>query len=69
MFVPAIMEPVPTAVATMQTADGDHKRRGCKAESRSGLIEMDIGGITIRIGRGVDAETVAAMIAALKAAS
>jgi len=71
MFVPAIMESVPTSVAaaTMRTAGPDRKRHGCNAESRSGLIEIDIGGITIRIGRGADAETVAAVIAALKAAS
>lgn len=71
MFVPAITESVPTSVAaaTMRTAGPDRERHGCNAESRSGLIEIDIGGITIRIGRGADAETVAAVIAALKAAS
>jgi hypothetical protein len=30
---------------------------------------VEIGGITMRIGRGADAETVAVVIAALKAAS
>jgi len=33
----------------------------------TGLIEMEIGGVTVRVGRGAEAKTVAAVIHALKA--
>jgi hypothetical protein len=33
------------------------------------MIEIEIAGTIIRVGRGADAETVAAVIAALKAAT
>ena len=33
----------------------------------TGIIEMEIGGVTVRVGRGAEAKTVAAVIHALKA--
>jgi transposase len=35
----------------------------------AGVIELEIDGIAMRVGRGADAETVAAVIRALKATS
>jgi len=69
MFVPAVVEsatPVAAAAASSQRHD---RRRAGKAEGVGGIIEVEIGGITIRVGRGADADTVAAVIAALKAAT
>ena len=49
------------------------KQRKPRAASRSGdaagLIELEIGGVTVRVGRGAEAKTVAAVIHALKAMS
>jgi transposase len=36
---------------------------------RSGIIEVEIGSVTVRVGRGADARTVAAVIRALKASA
>ena len=59
-FVPAVVEhPKPEPV---------RKQRKPRRASRStGLIEMEIGGVTVRVGRGAEAKTVAAVIHALKA--
>ena len=40
------------------------RRRGSQV---SGIIEVEIDGVTVRVGRGADAKTVAAVIRALKA--
>ncbi len=63
-FVPAVIDresPIPIA----GSARPGHRRRARSAES-SGVIEVEIGGNVIRVARGADAETVAAVIAALK---
>ena len=62
-FVPAVVEePKPKPV---------RKRRKPRRASRSGdapgIIEMEIGGVTVRVGRGAEVKTVAAVIHALKA--
>jgi transposase len=58
-FVPVVVEPsgAPVAVAPK-------KRR---KRSAQGEIEVDIDGVTVRIGRGAETRTVAAVIQALKA--
>ena len=38
-----------------------------RAGGATGIIEMEIGGVTVRVGRGAEAKTVAAVIHALKA--
>jgi transposase len=38
-----------------------------RADGISGIIEVEIDGVTVRVGRGADAKTVAAVIRALKA--
>ena len=62
-FVPAVVEqPKPEPV---------HKPRKPRRASRSGdatgIIELESGGVTVRVGRGGEAKTVAAVIHALKA--
>ena len=42
-------------------------RRVGRAGDAAGIIEMEIGGVTVRVGRGAEAKTVAAVIRALKA--
>jgi transposase len=45
------------------------KQRKRKAARDAGVIELEIDGVAMRVGRGVDARTVAAVIRALKATS
>ncbi|MER8575507.1 transposase [Mesorhizobium sp. M1409] len=62
-FVPAVVtppEPAPTRSA---------QPRKRKATRDAGLIELEIDGIAMRVGRDADAKTVAAVIRALKATS
>jgi transposase len=49
-FVPAVVDAEPGAVASR----GELR---LKAETIAGTIEIEIGGVKIRIGRGVDAAT------------
>jgi transposase len=62
-FVPAVVEPAPPP--------GDTAGRQCKrarhVDRIAGLIEVEIEGMTIRIGRGAEAKTVAAVLRVLKA--
>lgn len=64
-FVPAVVEhPKPEPVRKQR------KPRGIgRAGGATGIIEMEIGGVTVRVGRGAEAKTVAAVIHALKASS
>lgn len=61
LFVPALVE----AAAPRSPERKNNRRADCAA----GLIELEIAGVTIRVGRGADANTVAAVIAAVKAGS
>ena len=61
LFVPAIVE-----------TDSGEPRRKAKRRKRSepgvtGTIELEIGGVAVRIGRGADAKTIMAVIRGLKA--
>lgn len=42
------------------------KPRGRRRGDGGGLIELEIDGVTVRVGRGAEAKTVAAVIRALK---
>jgi transposase len=42
-------------------------RRASRSGDVTGLIEVEVCGVTVRVGRGADAKTVAAVIHALKA--
>lgn len=55
-FVPAVVEADPPAVASRS-----------KAQTIAGTIEVEIGDVRIRIGRGTDAATLAMVLRALKA--
>ena len=56
-FVPAVVEP-PSS-----------KRRQRRPAATMAVIELEIGGVTVRIGDGAKASTVSAVIRALKATS
>lgn len=62
-FVPAVVEPATPALVGKQRKP----RRIGLAGKAAGTIEMEIGGVTVRVGRGAEAKTVAAVIRALKA--
>ncbi len=62
MFVPAVLEeqePSPPIVAS--------KRASRRRSSRASAIEVEVAGALVRIDSGVDAETIAAVITALRA--
>jgi transposase len=62
-FVPAVVAPqLPEPAAKRFT-----RPRKQKASRDAGAIELEIDGIAMRVGRGADAKTVAAVIRALKA--
>jgi transposase len=62
-FVPAVVDPVLPA----EPSGGGRRKRTCPVDSSSGIIEVEIDGVRVRIGRGADAKTVAAVLRALKA--
>lgn len=62
-FVPAVV----AAPTTEPTAKRPGRPRKQKAVRDAGVIELEIDGIAMRVGRGADAKTVAAVIRALKA--
>ena len=53
-FVPAVVEPTSS------------KRRQRRPAATMAVIELEIGGVTVRIGDGAKASTVSAVIRALK---
>ena len=64
-FVPAVVDeakPAPEPVRKPRKP-----RRVSRSGDVTGLIEVEIGGVTVRVGRGGDAKTVAAVSHALKA--
>jgi transposase len=62
-FVPAVVE---TALPD-RASGGRRRKRTRHLERTSGSIEIEIEGVTVRIGRGADAKTVAAVLRTLKA--
>ena len=62
-FVPAVIEAAPPA----RLVPRQRQKRSRHVDQISGLIEVEIAGVTVRVGRGADAKTVAAVIRALKA--
>jgi len=63
LFVPAVI------AAPMSEPARLPKQRKRKAARDAGVIELEIDGVAMRVGRGADARTVAAVIRALKATS
>ncbi|WP_192180460.1 IS66-like element accessory protein TnpA [Mesorhizobium amorphae] len=65
LFVPAVVTAAPTEPAPKRPA----RPRKQKTARDAGVIELEIDGIAMRVGRGADTSTVAAVIRALKATS
>ena len=65
LFIPAVVAGPRSEPAAMRPA----KQRKRKAARDAGVIELEIDGVAMRVGRGADARTVAAVIRALKGAS
>ena len=68
LFVPAIVETSGTqAVVAAPSPERVRKRRERHLSDVAPTIELEIDGVTVRVGRGADAKTIAAVIRALKA--
>jgi transposase len=70
--VTAIVEAPPLFVPAVVETDPGKPRRKVRRKKRlepgaAAIIEVAIGGVAVKIGRGVDAKTIAAVIRALKA--
>ena len=54
-------------------AESKRQQRGPRSTKRSGrapgIVEVEIGGVTVRVGRGAESKIVTAVIRALKAGS
>jgi transposase len=61
-FVPAVVDAPSSAPAVRR----QRKAPRCEAEPVAGLIEIEIAGVTVRIGRGADATMIAAVLHVLK---
>jgi len=62
-FVPAVVDVAPSASPVRRQRQAPQ----CKAEPGAGTIEVEIDGVTVRVGRGADVKTVRAVLRALKA--
>ncbi len=63
LFAPVVLEAAPGAPALARSRPPRRKAR----HGRDGGIELEINGVTVRVGRGAEAKTIAAIIRALKA--
>lgn len=59
-FVPAVLDPVPSSEL------GPAARRRRHRRSQPAVVELEIDGVAVKIGRGADAGIIAAVIEALK---
>lgn len=60
-FAPVLIEPVPAPISPRPKRSRRRSRH-----SGDGGIKLEIGGVIVRVERGAEAETVAAVIRALK---
>ena len=63
LFVPVVIDSALPAQAVCCRGRG----RMRQVDRTAGVIEVEIDGVTVRVGRGVEAKTVAAVLRALKA--
>jgi transposase len=63
-FVPAVVDVVSSASTA---ARRQRNVPPCETEPGPGMIEVEIDGVTVRVGRGADAKTLIAVLRALKA--
>jgi transposase len=68
MFVPAVVGTLSPPSEPCRRPRRRVRKAAQVAES-AGVIEMEIGGVAVRVGRGADAKTVSAVIRALRAAT
>ena len=61
-FVPAVLDVAPPCPSVRR--QGKMPRR--QVERGAGMIELEIDGVTVRVGRGADVQTVTAVLRALK---
>ncbi len=61
-FVPAVLEPSPEPARGSRQA-----RQPCRSRGAAGIVEVEIDGVTVRVGRGAEGKTITAVIRALKA--
>jgi transposase len=64
-FVPAVVDV--DMVAQSPALGGRRKAARSRFEPDAGTIEVEVNGATIRVGRGADANTISAIVRALKA--
>ena len=62
-FVPAVLDVAPSSPLVRR----QRKMPRHPVEPAAGMIEVEIDGVTVRVGRGADAKTVTAVLRALKA--
>jgi transposase len=62
-FVPAVLDVAPSSPLVRR----QRKMPRHPVEPDAGMIEVEIDGVTVRVGRGADAKTVTAVLRALKA--
>jgi transposase len=67
VFVPAIVESTAAEAPPQPVRGSRNRERARRADGISGIIEVEIDGVTVRVGRGAEAKTVAAVLRALKA--
>jgi transposase len=70
-FVPAVVESSRAEAVSLPApaAKSPKRRHAREPDGLCGVIEVSIAGVTVRVGRGADAKMLAAVIAALKAAT
>ena len=61
--MPAVVD---AAVAGARSSRQRRRKRTRQVDRTSGIIELEIDGVTVRVGRGAEAKTVAAVIRALE---
>ena len=62
-FVPAVLDGAPSTPSVRR----QRKMLRGQVEPGAGMIEVEIDGVTVRVGRGADAKTVRAVLRTLKA--
>lgn len=62
-FVPAVLDASPSSPPTRR----QRRMPRHQVEPGAGMIEVEIDGVTVRVGHGADAKTVTAVLRALKA--
>ncbi len=61
VFVPAVIDPIPNVDVPARPV-----RPRARRARADGVVELEIDGVAVKIGRGADADVIAAVIDALK---